>query len=173
MFVGVCKDSATGAGSVVLDLLLKFGVLKYVDDRMWQLVHNAPSRCLYSYKDRKSNKNCTSFVSTLSNWPLPIKEYSLQAEILLEPYDNIMFLLGDWHSEMNMLLSICKVFWTDILSPMKMFLGWRRISKDVHACYFQWAIAFLSMPSLAAFVVTNSLRSATGISVSLQNRQIR
>jgi len=40
---------------------------------------------------------------------------------------------------MNMFQSIYKVFWTDILCPMKSFLGWKRISKDVRGCYFQAA----------------------------------
>jgi len=51
----------------------------------------------------------------------------------------MMFLPGDWHTGMNMLQSMYKVFWTDILSPMKSFLGWKQISKDVHGCYFQAA----------------------------------
>jgi hypothetical protein len=38
-----------------------------------------------------------------------------------------------------MLQSIYKVFWTDILSPMKTFLGWKRISRDICGCYFQAA----------------------------------
>ncbi len=50
-----------------------------------------------------------------------------------------MFLPGDWHTGMYMLQSIYKVFWTDILSPIKSFLGWKRISKDVRGCYFQAA----------------------------------
>ena len=73
---GVCWNTwrlAAGAGGVVLDLLMKFGVLKCIDDRSWQLDCNAKSHCLYSYGDHKSNKNCTSFVSTLSNWPLTFK----------------------------------------------------------------------------------------------------
>ena len=38
-----------------------------------------------------------------------------------------------------MLQSIYKVFWTNILGPMKGFLGWKHISKDVCGCYFQAA----------------------------------
>jgi len=63
----------------------------------------------------------------------------MQAEIFLESFQNIMFLPGDWHTGMNMLQSIYKVFWTNILSPIKSFLGWKRISKDVQGCYFQAA----------------------------------
>jgi hypothetical protein len=34
-FVSIKEDSAVGAGSVVLDMLLKFGALKYIDSRTW------------------------------------------------------------------------------------------------------------------------------------------
>ena len=50
-----------------------------------------------------------------------------------------MFLPRDGHLEMNMLQSIYKVFWTDLLSPMNIFLGWKLISRDICAYYFQAA----------------------------------
>ena len=37
-FVGIREESAAGAGSVVLDMLLKFGLLKYNDDNTWEVV---------------------------------------------------------------------------------------------------------------------------------------
>ena len=36
-FVGIRKDLAAGAGSVVLDMLLKFSLLKYNNDESWKL----------------------------------------------------------------------------------------------------------------------------------------
>ena len=78
-------------------------------------------------------------MSTLSHRPLTFEESSMQAEIFLESFQNIMFLPGDWHTGMNMLQSIYKVFWTDILNPIKSFLGWKQISKDVRGRYFQAA----------------------------------
>ena len=35
----------------------------------------------------------------------------MQAEIFLESFQNIMFFPGDWHTGMNVLQSIFKVFW--------------------------------------------------------------
>ena len=64
----------------------------------------------------------------------------MQAKIFLDSFKIVMFLPGDWHSTgMNMHHSIYKVFWTDIMSLMKSFLGLKRISKDVRGCYFQAA----------------------------------
>jgi hypothetical protein len=118
-FVGIQEESAAGAGSVVLDMLLKFGLLKYNDDNTWEVAADVNTRRLYSIGDRKSNENCTAFVLTLSHRPQTFEESSMQAEIFLESFQNIMFLPGDWHTGMNMLQSIYKVFWTDILSPIK------------------------------------------------------
>jgi hypothetical protein len=63
----------------------------------------------------------------------------MQAEVFPESFCNIMFLPGDWHTGMNMLQAIYRVFRVDILNPMKMFIGWKRISQDVRGCYFQAA----------------------------------
>ena len=63
----------------------------------------------------------------------------MQAEIFIELLRNVIFLPGDWHTGMNMLQSVYKVFWTDILSPMKLFLGRKWIAKDICGCYFQAA----------------------------------
>ena len=123
--------------SVVLDMLLKFGLLQYKEDELWELADDVGTRRLYSFGDRKSNENCTAFLSTLTHRPLTFKESSMQAEIFLESFWNIMFLPGDWHTGMNMLQSVYKVFWADILGPMKLFLGWKRIAQDVRGCYFQ------------------------------------
>ena len=138
-FVGIQEDSAAGAGSVVLDMLLKFGLLKYNNDNTWEVAADVNKRRLYSFGDRKSDENCSAFVLMLSHRPLTFEESSMQAEIFLESFQNIMFLPGDWHTGMNMLQSIYKVFWTNILSPIKSFLAWKQISKDVWGCYFQAA----------------------------------
>ena len=140
-FVGIREDSASGAGSVFLDMLMKYGLLKYNDDQSWELADDVGTRWLYSFGDRKSNENCTAFLSTLTNRPLTFEESSMQAEVFLEAFRNVMFMPGDWHTGMNMLQSIYKVFWTDILGPMKSFLGWKCIAKDVRGCYFQAARA--------------------------------
>jgi hypothetical protein len=136
-FVSIRENSAVGAGSVVLDMLLTVRVLKYINGKMWQLEDNAKTHWLYSSGDRKSNENCTAFLSTLNHWQLTFEESSLQAESFLEAFNNTMFLPWDWHTGMNMLQSLYQVFWNEILNPRKMFLGWKKISQDVHGCYFQ------------------------------------
>ena len=68
-FVGIQEDSAAGAGSVVLDMLLKFGLLKYNDDNTWDIAAVVNKKRLYSFGDRKSNENCSAFVSMLSHRP--------------------------------------------------------------------------------------------------------
>jgi hypothetical protein len=57
-FVSSRKDSAARAGSVVLDMLLKFDVLKYIEDGTWQLADNPKTRRLYSYASKTCLVSC-------------------------------------------------------------------------------------------------------------------
>ena len=136
-FVGVCEDSSDGAALVILDMLLKFGVLIYNDDETWALRKSAKVRRLYYFGDRKTIENSTAFVNKLSNRSLSFEQTSIQAEIFLNAFDRVMFLPGDWHTGMNQLQSIYKLFWTDLLKPLRDHLAWKRISKDVTQCYYQ------------------------------------
>lgn len=136
-FVGVSEDSSFGTAAVVLDMLLKFGVLIYDDSGTWKLHRWAYLRRLYCFGDRKTIENSTAFVNKLSNRSLSFEESSMQAQIFLDAFNRVMFLPGDWHTGMNMLQSIFKVFWADILKPFRDLLKWKRISNDVRGCYFQ------------------------------------
>jgi hypothetical protein len=97
-FVGVREDSLDGAASVILDMLLKFGVLTYNNDDTWALKRFAKLRRLYCFGDQKTIKNSLAFVNKLSNHSLSFKELSIQAEIFLGAFDKVMFLPGDWHT---------------------------------------------------------------------------
>ncbi len=136
-FVGLRGDSSSGAALVILDMLLKFGVFVYKQDKTWSLHCLAKLRRFYCFGDWKTIENSSAFVNKLSNRNLSFKESSLQAEIFLDAFDKVMFLPGDWHTGMNMLQSIYKLFWTNLLKPLWDILGWKRISKDVSGCYFQ------------------------------------
>jgi hypothetical protein len=119
-FVGVHEDSSDGAASVILDMLFKFGVLIYNDDETWALRKSAKVRPLYYFGDcKKTIENSTAFVNKLSNRSLLFEQTSIQAEIFLDAFDRVMFLPGDWHTGMNQLQSIYKVFWTDFLKPLR------------------------------------------------------
>jgi len=108
-FVGVREDSSNGAAAVILDILLKFGVLVYKDNETWALHKFAKVRRLYCFGDRETIKNSSAFVIKLSNWSLSFEETSIQAEIFLEAFDQVMFLPGDWHTG-NQMQSIYKLF---------------------------------------------------------------
>jgi hypothetical protein len=94
-FVGVREDSAAGAGSVVLDILIKFGILKYNENKSWELEANANKRRLYNFRVRKSKENIAAFLLTLSHRPLMFEEMNMQSKIFLEMLSDIMFLPGD------------------------------------------------------------------------------
>ena len=92
---------------------------------------------MYSVGDAKTNANCAGFFADLQGRNLSLVDESIQAEIFLDAMSNIMFIPGDWHTGMNYLQSIYKVFWDVLLRPLKDMLGWSRITKDVRGCYYQ------------------------------------
>ena len=114
-FVGVRKDSSDGAAAVILDMLLKFGVLVYDQNETWALHRCAKFCCLYCFGDCKTFENSTAFVNKLSTCSLSFEQSSLQAEIFLDAFKLVMFLPGDWHTGLNMLMSIYKISWSDLL----------------------------------------------------------
>jgi hypothetical protein len=109
-FIGVREESSDGVASVILDLLLKFGVLVYNEDKTWSLHRFAKLRQLYCFGNRKTIKNSSALVNKLNNCNLSFEESSLQAEIFLDAFHKVMFLPGDWHTGMNMLQSVFKLF---------------------------------------------------------------
>ncbi len=61
-FVGVHEDSSDGATAVILDMLLKFGILIYDQNGTWKLHRYANLRRLYCFGDRKTIENSTALV---------------------------------------------------------------------------------------------------------------
>jgi hypothetical protein len=143
-FVGVCEDSSDGAATVILDVLLKFGVLVYNQDETWALHCFAKLHRLYCFGDSKTIENSLASVYKLSNRSLSFEVSSLQVETLLDAFDWVMFLPGDWHAGLNILQSIYKLFWSDLLKPFRDMLQWQHISKDIWGCFFQmlWLVQY-------------------------------
>ena len=56
-FGGVTEDSSNRAAVVILDMLLKFGILVYQDGETWALHKFAKTRRLYCFGDRKTLDN--------------------------------------------------------------------------------------------------------------------
>jgi hypothetical protein len=54
-FIGVREDSSNGAALVILDMLLKFGVLIYNDNNMWALNQFAKLQRLYCFGRPEDN----------------------------------------------------------------------------------------------------------------------
>ena len=73
-FVGVREDSSDGAASVILDMLLKFGVLVYNQDELWSLHRLAKLHQLYCFGEQKTIENSSAFVNKLSNCSLSFEE---------------------------------------------------------------------------------------------------
>ena len=135
--VGIDEGSAEGAMTCVLDLLLKYDILRESDDGSWIKVKSFPKQEMMCYCDRTTNENVAAYILSLQNRPMSLEEASLQSEIYLDSVTDTMFLPGDWHTSLNMLQSIYKLHWDRLLCPLKEMLKWKRISKDIRGCYYQ------------------------------------
>ena len=144
-FVGVDEGHQEGAGAAFMDLQLKYGVINENEDLSWALDDQARFRRMYSFGDAKTNENCAAFVNTLSDRPLSLEESSHQAEVFLDCFTNTMMMPGDWHTVMNAVQSLFKVYYDILIEPMKDFLGWSRIASDVRSNYYQSSTLMMFM----------------------------
>lgn len=135
--VGIDEGNAKGAMTCVLDLLLKYGVLQEEPDGSWSKAASEQPREMMCFGDLCTNENVSAFITTLQDRPMSLEEESIQSEIFLDAITDTQFLPGDWHTSLNMLQSIFKVYWLVLLRPMKDMLKWSRISRDVRGCYYQ------------------------------------
>jgi hypothetical protein len=92
-FVGVHEHSSGGTATVILDMLLKFGVLMYNKDENCALHCVDKMGRLYCFGDREIIENSLAFVNKLSNRTLSFEESSLQAKTIVDVFDQIMFIL--------------------------------------------------------------------------------
>ena len=73
---------------------------------------------------------------------LSIEDKSEFAELVLDVFDRALFTPGDWHTGMNMLQAIFKIYWHMIIKHFKVWLKIARLSKDVSKCYYEQARLF-------------------------------
>eukprot|EP00956_Cyclotella_meneghiniana_P042471 scaffold248481_cov53-Cyclotella_meneghiniana.AAC.4 len=137
--VGIDEGSAEGAMTCVLDLLLKYGVLQEEEDGSWSKVETDPPRKMMCFGDRTTNENMAAFIVSLQDRPMSLQDASYQADVFLDAVANTQFFPGDWHTGLNMLQSIFKVFWKPYIEEMASVrkLKWSRVSQDVRGCFFQ------------------------------------
>ena len=76
-------------------------------------------------------------VFELHEFPLSFERSATQAHVFKTLLQHCVFGPGDWHTGMNSLQSIYKIFWDPLLKPMKEHLRWKNIRKDVRDCYYQ------------------------------------
>ena len=109
--VGIDEGSAEGAMTCVLDLLLKFDIIREDEDGSWMRVPSDPKREAICFGDRTTNENVAAFILSLQNRPMSLEEASIQSEIFLDAVMDTQFLPGDWHTSLNMLQSMYKLHW--------------------------------------------------------------
>ncbi len=97
-FVGVRVDSSNGAAAVILDMLLKFGVIVYKDDETWALHKFAKVRRLYCLAIGRQSRTALRLSTSWATGPYPLRTQGSKRKSFLEAFDQVMFLPGDWHT---------------------------------------------------------------------------
>ena len=87
--------------------------------------------------DRKRHECTEAFVSLAQDRALSIEDKSEFIELVLDVFDRALFIPGDWHTGMNMLQPIFKIYWHMIIKHFKVWLKIDRLSKDVSKCYYE------------------------------------
>ena len=130
------KDSV-GAATAFLDMCIKFGTLEEVENGTFAKtkIADLDIKRMHAVGDRATLENCSSFENRLADQGTTTDASYGQSEVFLETFDGTVFWPGDWHTGMNMLQSIHKVYWDNFLGPLRDILRWTRLRKDCRDNY--------------------------------------
>ena len=135
--IGIDESASKECGTILLDLLLRAGVLDQTNDGRWNLAANWKERNVYFFGDAKTVENITKFVRDVQERRLSYSSANVQADVFLKALSRVMSAPGDWHTGLNMLTSIYKFYYDGFLDQFQSLLGWQRIEKDVRNNYHQ------------------------------------
>jgi hypothetical protein len=134
--VAIDESSKEGCGAVYIDLSLKHGFLDENDDYSWKKSATFEDDRMSVVGDRKSTENTSAFCHLLQGRVMTLDEVGRQAQVFVDAYRKTSFQPGDWHTSMNILQFIVKIYWTVLLKPMADAMGWKRINPDASKCYY-------------------------------------
>ena len=135
--LGIDEAASKECGAILLDLLLRAGVLLQDSDGTWSLAPDWETRRVYLFGDAKTVENVAKFARDMQLRKITYTEANLQADIFVKSLSVVMEIPGDWHASMSMLTSIHNLYYDGFLDCFQELLKWKRIHKDVRSCYFQ------------------------------------
>merc|ERR1711983_654494 len=104
-FIGIDEGSKQGAGTVMLDLLLKGGTMSEEDGK-WIAADDAAHHRNYVFGDRKSIEMLQAFKNDLQGRGVSLSDMSSQCDEFEKALETLMSLPQDWHTGVNMIVSI-------------------------------------------------------------------
>ena len=135
--LGIDEAASKECGAITLDLLLRSGVLVQNEGGGWDLADDYKTRRIYLVGDAKTVENMTKFVRDMQIRRISYSTANVQSEIFLEALSAIKKFPGDWHTGLNMLTSIYKLYYVGFLDQFQDMLEWKRVNDDVSKCYYQ------------------------------------
>jgi hypothetical protein len=121
--VGIDKSASTECGAILLDLLLRCGVMVQSSSGHWELAEKWRSRRVYFVGDEKTIENVTKFVRDIQERRMSFATANVQADVFLEALSRVLPFPGDWHTGLNQLTSIFKLYYDGFLDQFQSMLG--------------------------------------------------
>ena len=103
----------------------------------WTAAEDAAQHRNYVFGDRKSIEMLQAFKNDLQGRGVSLNDMSSQCDEFEKALETLMSLPGDWHTGLNMIVSIFKCFYDPLLKPIQSLLDWKRINDKVSKCYYQ------------------------------------
>jgi hypothetical protein len=140
MFLGLNamdESASTETGAIVLELLLKAGVIVVEDNGKYR--RGDTDKFVILHGDVKTMDNINLLQETIrkSMNGSGYSELSNQLLVFDQALSQVMDLPGDWHAGLSMLSSIVSLFYESLLKPVADMLKWKRVNKERNKCYYQ------------------------------------
>ena len=121
--LGIDEAASKECGAILLDLLLRAGVIIQTSTGEWQLATNWEERNVYVAGDAKTIENVAKFVREMQERRLSYSAANIQADVFLKALTRVMPFPGDWHTGLNMLTSIYKLYYDGFLDQFQSMLA--------------------------------------------------
>ena len=134
---GVDEKDAKGSTAVAIELAHMFGMIGLGPSGRMQRTSRLDKKNMIVNVDRKTNECTEAFASLAQDRALSLEDKSEFAELVLDVFDRTLLATSDWHTGMNMLQAIFKIYWQMIIKHFKVWLKNARSSIDVSKCYYE------------------------------------
>ena len=104
--IGIDESESKNCGAILLDFLLKIGLIVLQNDGSWALAQDWKDFRPMIFGDAKTTEKMSKFIRDMQGHQLSLSDLSTQADVFVTAMKQVMTAPGGWHAGMNMLQSI-------------------------------------------------------------------